>query len=793
MKKSMKKILSAAVAAAAAITMTGVPSFAAGETYIRNINLNHLTTGAVGNVGSGNITFSDRNSGKTTVMEESGELAGDKYVQIDINSNVTGSTNIMWSNLQNEYQNPMYIEFDYKTANGNRKIFLQSCFEKSRYQHNFLTIEPDGKMTLGDSSKTASSPQKKVATAYAPLKLNNWYHIGVAFGTDTAALYVDGEKLTELEWSIGGLTATNSTGTPAAAYFNIFTAPVKTGVDSLCFDNFKIYQSANGFDDASPRNAAYISSVTDAVTLDKTALKLSLNGDMTAEEITNAVTLAPGATSVCDIESGTFTVTSANRKISRVYTISVPEITSRVYKIDEDNAKISPVYKYTSVPDFIASFTGHGVNLGVVNADGEAVTEGYVSEDMKLRATAADDNTFYTDYALVFDNGIIDVNFDRLTLGTYWRDGFKTNLGAASPGTNANFSVVSDDEKGSDVLQFSGKGKTSFAFDSQCSGHIPNYKEYAYTGYNFEFSFKASDLNSEINMATKDSSAAWGIKPNISAGKIRLDGSEHFTYEPNKWYNVVFSYKFKATPGGYGICTVYVNGKKVALKETGSNANLSYERIEFNNLNNADTKLWVDDVKIYPVRNYLNSETIPDKYVAVSSAMENAGTLWVDNDTNEIALTSDSVNVGAVSEALAYTGVFDMRFYGADGTRVEAEDFEVTPGMKLQVANSDRSVLRTYTFTVEAEPELAVYGEDGTRLGAKMTGTSFTAKASSAASAGCMLVIASYTDDVMESCITADAANPATITVSDSINKVRAFLLAKGSIAPKTGAITLSK
>ena len=117
MKKSMKKILSAAVAAAAAITMTGVPSFAAGETYIRNINLNHLTTGAVGNVGSGNITFSDRNSGKTTVMEESGELAGDKYVQIDINSNVTGSTNIMWSNLQNEYQNPMYIEFDYKTAN----------------------------------------------------------------------------------------------------------------------------------------------------------------------------------------------------------------------------------------------------------------------------------------------------------------------------------------------------------------------------------------------------------------------------------------------------------------------------------------------------------------------------------------------------------------------------------------------------------------------------------------------------------------------------------------------------
>ena len=294
-------------------------------------------------------------------------------------------------------------------------------------------------------------------------------------------------------------------------------------------------------------------------------------------------------------------------------------------------------------------------------------------------------------------------------------------------------------------------------------------------------------------MATKDSSAAWGIKPNISAGKIRLDGSEHFTYEPNKWYNVVFSYKFKATPGGYGICTVYVNGKKVALKETGSNANLSYERIEFNNLNNADTKLWVDDVKIYPVRNYLNSETIPDKYVAVSSAMENAGTLWVDNDTNEIALTSDSVNVGAVSEALAYTGVFDMRFYGADGTRVEAEDFEVTPGMKLQVANSDRSVLRTYTFTVEAEPELAVYGEDGTRLGAKMTGTSFTAKASSAASAGCMLVIASYTDGVMESCITADAANSATITVSDSINEVRAFLLAKGSIAPKTGAITLSK
>lgn len=790
MKKSMKKILSAAVAAAAAITMTGVPSFAAGETYIRNINLNDLTTGAVGNASSGSITFSDRNSGKTTVMEESGELAGDKYVQIDINSNVTGNTNIMWSNLQKEYQNPMYIEFDYKTVNGNRKIFLQSCFEKSRYGHNFLTIEPDGKMTLGDSAKTGSSPQKKVATAYAPRKLNSWYHIGVAFGTDTAALYVDGEKLTELEWSIGGLTATNSEGNPA--YFNIFAAPVNTGADSLCFDNFKIYQSTNGFDDASPRNAAYISSVTDAVTLDKTALLL-LNGDMTAEEITNAVTLAPGATSVCDIESGTFTVTSANRKISRVYSISVPEITSRVYKIDEDNAKISPVYKYTSVPDFIASFTGHGVNLGVVNTDGEAVTEGYVSENMKLRATAADDDASYTDYALVFDNGIIDVNFDGLTLGDKWRDGFQTYLGAANPGTNTNYSVVSDDEKGSDVLQFSGKGKTYFEFDSKCSGYIPNYKEYAYTGYNFEFSFKASDLNSEINMVTKDSSGAWGMKPNISAGKIRLDGSEHFTYEPNKWYNVVFSYKFKVTPGGYGICTVYVNGKKVALKETGSNVNLGYERIEFNYLNDADTKLWVDDVKIYPVRNYLNSEMIPDKYVAVSSAMENAGTLWVDNDTNEIALTSESVYVGAVSEALACTGVFDMRFYRADGTRVEAEDFEVTPGMKLQVANSDRSVLRTYTFTVEAEPELAVYGEDGTRLGAKMTGSSFTAKASAAASAGCMLVIASYTDGVMESCVTADAANSAAITVSDSINEVRAFLLAKGSIAPKTGAITLSK
>lgn len=791
MKKSMKKILSAAVAAAAAITMTGVPSFAAGETYIRNINLNNLTTGEKGQFGIGGITFSNDNSGKTTVMEESGELAGDKYVQIDINSNVTKDAKIMWSNLQDEYQNPMYIEFDYKTVNGNRKIYLQSCFEKSRFGHNFLTIEPNGKMTLGDSAKTGSSPQKEVATAYAPLKLNSWYHIGVAFGTDTAALYVDGEKLTELKWSIGGLTATDSSGTPKKAFFTIYAAPVNTGADSLCFDNFKIYQSTNGFDDDSPQNAAYISSVTDAVTLD--AFKLSLNGDMTAEEITNAVTLAPGATSVCDIESGTFTVTSENKKISRVYSISVPEITSRVYSIDEDNAKISPVYKYTSVPDFIASFTGHGVNLSVVNADGEAVTEGYVSEDMKLRATAADDDASYKDYALVFDNGIIDVNFDGLTLGTYWRDGFKTNLGAASPGANTNFSVVSDDEKGSDVLQFSGKGTTSFAFNSDCSGYIPNYKEYAYTGYNFEFSFKASDLNSEINMVTKDSSGAWGINPYISAGKIRLEKSEPFTYEPNKWYNVVFSYKFKATPGGYGICTVYVNGKKVALKETGSNANLSYESIKFNNLNNADTKLWVDDVKIYPVRNYLNSETIPDKYVAVSSAMENAGTLWVDNDTNEIALTSESVYVGAVSEALACTGVFDMRFYRADGTRVEAEDFEVTPGMKLQVANSDRSVLRTYTFTVEAEPELAVYGEDGTRLGAKMTGSSFTAKASAAASAGCMLVIASYTDGVMESCVTADAANSAAITVSDSINEVRAFLLAKGSIAPKTGAITLSK
>ena len=100
----MKRILSALVAAATAFSVIGSQAvFAAGETYVRSIDFNSAqdqvnNTGNAGVKGaSGEITVSGAQTGSFSIKEESdAALAGDKYVQYNVDANKTGEKNLLW-------------------------------------------------------------------------------------------------------------------------------------------------------------------------------------------------------------------------------------------------------------------------------------------------------------------------------------------------------------------------------------------------------------------------------------------------------------------------------------------------------------------------------------------------------------------------------------------------------------------------------------------------------------------------------------------------------------------------
>lgn len=805
----MKRILSALVAAATAFSVIGSQAvFAAGETYVKNVDFNNIAlqennTGTIWPNNS-SISVGTKGAGSFSIKQES---EGDHYVQYNISEGKTGNQSLLWFKLDKDYSAPIYIEFDCRIANMRRNIFMQSSFEGSNYFHNFFTLSPEGKVTLGDSTKTSTTPQTNVVTADIPVKADMWYHISIGFADNKALCYIDGEKIIEMPWAIGGMTSKNSSGS-YEYYTNIFTGSSDNRAETISIDNFKVYQSENGFDDAFAGNAAYIESVADGVGFDKTNLKLELTNDMLdAETILNSVTPAAGATAVCDMESGTLTVTSQNKKISRIYTFSVPAFTSRAYTIDTDKETISTLYKYTSVADFLSSFTVNSGKIELVKND-VAITDGFVSEGMALRYFEDEEYAdIYTDYTLVFDNGIVNEDFENVTLADNWHYGHGTTLGAANPGKihtdTSDLSIVSDEEKGSKVMKYTGTAAVLFAMNSDYYG---GYKSYNYSGYNFEISFKALDDNAQIQLITKDGengSGNFGTDIFVKSG-----GNLHWYYTGanayktqaaiNEWHNVVYSVRTAKDAEGKSQCTIYLDGEKVGEYSCeGKPENIRYERIVFSPTDTTkSTTMLIDDVKIYPIKENIKTEYFDDRYIAVSAA-EGTNVLTVSG--NEIALTSDNTPIGDVGDAIIPNeNVADMVFVNSDGSVVDEEEFNVSAGMKLITRNMTGESVRVYNFTVAPEPALAVYDANNARLTGKFTAGTLYAKASDAALTGeCLLVLASYSGTELADCrvvtVSQETNSAAELTVGDDATAVKAFLISKGTLAPAAGAVSLSK
>ena len=806
----MKRILSALVAAATAFSVIGSQAvFAAGETYVRSIDFNSAqdqvnNTGNAGVKGaSGEITVSGAQTGSFSIKEESdAALAGDKYVQYNVDANKTGEKNLLWFRFDKDYDTPVYLEFDCKIANLRRNIVLVTNFTNNPYNHRFFTLSPDGKVTLGDP-RMSHTTDNTVTTKNIPVKADMWYHISIGRSGNTAVCYVDGEKIIDMEWKKGGMTSRDSGGN-YSQYFNLRTDSTDTRAETICIDNFKVYQSANGFDDAFAGNAAYIESVADGMGIDKTNLKLELTNDMLdAETILKSVTPAAGATAVCDMESGTLTVTSQNKKISRIYTFSVPAFTSRAYTIDTDKETISTLYKYTSVADFLSSFTVNSGKIKLMNGSDE-VTDGYVTNDMVLRYFEdAEDEGIYTDYSLVFYGGIIDVNFDGVTITDDQGSGYGTRLGYGY-NTNAPLSVVKDAEKGSDVLKYDGKDFVNFGM----MGNFAYYKAFEYSAYNLEFSFKALDDNARIQMATKDmpggNNGSFGPDIRIhNGGKVHYyhtgAGTEKADAEVNKWHNVVYSVKAAKDADGKSWCTIYLDGKKVGEYECNDKPEkIAYERIVLGPQDTSKpTTMLIDDVKLYPVGVNGKAEYFDDRYIAVSAA-EGTDVLTVSGD--EIVLAADNTPIEQVGGVIVPNeNVADMVYVGADGTVYGEEDqFDVGVGTKLIIRNMTGESVRVYNFTVAAEPALAVYDANNARLTDKFTAGTLYAKASDAALTGeCLLVLASYNADGLTAgrvvTVSAAANSAAELTVGDDVTAVKAFLISKATFAPAADAVSLSK
>lgn len=790
----MKRILSAIVAAATAFSVIGSQAvFAAGETYVQGINVNFNNYAAEENITAnrsiGNLSISP--AGNSFSVKEEAAIEGDKYIQYNIGNNQATNLKIGWFGVPKIFQSPVYIEFDYKMLNMTRSLFFKTYFDNYQWGYQFFTLSPDGKVTLG--SKTAAIPRKS----------DLWYHIGIGILGDTAVCYVDGEKVIETGWTVGNL-GYKSGNKEGGQYFDIWTGSADTGSEALCLDNFKIYQSANGFSDDFAGNAAYIKSVADGIGFDKTNMKLELTDDMLdAASIINAVTLADGATAACDMENGTLTVTSQNKKISRAYTFSVPDLTSRVYTINTDRETISTLCKRTSVADFLADIKVNSGSIKLMKGNAE-VTDGDVTGDMILRYFPDEtDDTDYIDYTLVFDNGIVDVNFDGLTITDDPNTGYGTGLGSGYSWNggiyhaNDKLSIVNDAEKGSDVLKYNNATDTiSFAISSG----------FNYTAYNLEFSFKALDGNAKINMASKPNNNTSAFGPGLlvqNGGDIcyedRGAGEERAKAEINKWHNVVYSVSAATNADGKQSCSVYLDGKKVGTFYTdkGKEEYIGYERFEIGPTDTTKaTSMLIDDVKIYPVTKITTDEYFDDRYISLSAA-EGTNILTVSGD--EIALTSDNTPVGEVDGAIVKNeNVADMVFINSDGSVVDEGEFNVSAGMKLVIRNMTGETVKVYNFTAASEPTLAVYDANNARLTGKFTAGTLYARASNAAlSDECLLVLASYTGTELADCrvvtVSQETNSAAELTVGDDATAVKAFLITKGTLAPAAGAVSLSK
>ena len=607
-----------------------------------------------------------------------------------------------------------------------------------------------------------------------------WYHVVLCMkpGTNEYTAYVNNAV---------------KTGKTYNAFYSDIAAGARAEVrmpagseSSMWLDDFKCYPAAQSFVFDSEIEGTACTAVSSVYDINDDNKTITLSAGITADDIIANVTIPDGATinfSDNVIADGTkIGIVSKNGSTVNTYTVKMATIGSDVYDIDGTAHTISGVAKFTSPAMLLAAIKPSN---GVEVRDGKnnVVTTGYVDSSMKVCVGNEE-------FSIIEKAPAISADFESKNAGA-------SDLGNLHLSAGSGV-VTQNTEKGSKALKYT-------MTDSSWQNFFTYRSDFELKGsYNLEFSFMAEDLNSGFKMIAKENVNYGSFNPDfeikngimeyidpsitVPEGGEPIDHITIGTYEPNKWYHIVYSCKMM-TDSENARLSIYVNGDCILNdKEIVGNTSkyIGYERFEMRNIGNAPATFWLDDVKLYQTATNIYDASFEGTEVGVTS-----DSLNIENGV--IYLDKKSYSADELTTKLNFAGDADsVAVYNADGSSFDGDT--ITPGMKMTIKSANGNVIKYYTFASEPV-KITAKNEAGDVLTSKFDGGKITAEINAAqlGDGSYNLVIASYKNGYLDNVSCVPATQTAELTPSGEADTVKVFAVEFTTMIPACDALVLTK